>query len=73
MSLSLSVPPTITSAVSSGLLPPLPVIMSAKAMAGVGGSAGGSTPQALRLSSAFAPLPAKLVVKIHSGQYVEMK
>ena len=42
-------------------------------MAAVEGSAGGSSPKALRLSSAFAPLPAKLVEKIQSGQYVEMK
>ena len=36
-------------------------------MAIVEGLAGGSSPKALRLSSAFAPLPAKLVEKIQSG------
>ena len=42
-------------------------------MAIVEGLAGGSSPKALRLSSAFAPLPPKLVEKIQSGQYVEMQ
>ena len=73
MSLSLSVQITSTSMVSGGLLPPLPSIMSTTAMAIVEGLAGGSSPKALRLSSAFAPLPAKLVEKIQSGQYVEMQ
>ena len=42
-------------------------------MATVEGSAGGSSTKALKLSSALAPLLAKLVEKIQSGQYVEMK
>ena len=47
--------------------------MPTKATVTVEGSAGGSSPKALRLSSTFAPLPAKLVEMIQSGQYVKMK
>ena len=52
---------------------PISAIVHTSAVAGSQG-VGGSTPcQAVRLSSTFSPLPAKLATKIRSGQFVEMK
>ena len=43
------------------------------AMASVPVGGGPHPSQAMRLSSTFAPLPAKLVTKIRTGQFVEMR
>ena len=70
---SLSLAALQTSTVASGSGRPTPAVLAASVMASVQGALGNAASQAVRLSSTFSPLPAKLVTKIQAGQFIEMK
>ena len=70
---SLSLAALQTSTVASGSGRPTPAVLAASVMASVQGALGNAASQAVRLSSTFSPLPAKLVTKIQAGHFIEIK